>query len=176
MQLRVPKRLVDVDVPETGQRALIEESCLQRRTAAFQPLAQPLRRERGHERLLAEPRTEIRLELAGLEQQPRAETADVAVADLGAVVETQQRSDVRAADGIAQEAAGHAEVDQERASGREADDQVLAAPVDAVDALAGQLGRDLERVVRAREPDVVDLDVLEPATLQRRRDRAPDAL
>src|SRR5690242_18370389 len=38
---RVPERLVDVDVPETGDRALIEQRRLQRRAAAREPRSQP---------------------------------------------------------------------------------------------------------------------------------------
>ena len=75
-----------------------------------------------------------------------------------------------------QQAARHPQVDQERAARREADDQVLAAPVDVLDALAGQLRGDGERVLGPRQPDVADLDVLERPPLERRRDRTPDGL
>ena len=67
-------------------------------------------------------------------------------------------------------------MDQERAAGGEADDQVLAAPVDVLDPLAGELGSDHERVLGPGQADVVDLDVLQPPPLERRRDRAPDTL
>ena len=108
-----------------------------------EPLAQALRRERGDERLLAEARPEVRLELARLEQQPRAEAPDIAVGDLAAVVERQQRAPVRVArERVCPQRARHAEVDQQRAARREADDQVLAAAVDVLDALADQLRGD----------------------------------
>ena len=143
MEPGVPERLVDVDVPEAGQRPLVEQRGLQRGAATLQPLAQALRREGGDERLLAEARPEIRLELARLEQQPGAEAPDIAVGDLAAVVERQQRAPVRVArECVGPQRARHAEVDQQRAARREADDQVLAAPVDLLDALAGQLRGD----------------------------------
>ena len=44
------------------------------------------RGERAAERLDAEPLVEVRVELAGLEQQPRAEAAHVAVGDVRSVV------------------------------------------------------------------------------------------
>ena len=122
-----------------------------------------------------EARPEVRLELARLEQQPRAETPDVPVGDLAAVVERQQRAPVS----IAGERAGpqrarHAEVDQQRPARREADDQILPAPVDVLDALAGELRGNEERILGPSQPDVADLDVLEPSALECRRDRAPN--
>ena len=139
----VPERLVHVDVPEAGQGPLVEQRGLQRGAAPLQPLAQSLRREGGDERLLAETRPEVRLELARLEQQPGAETPDIAVGDLAAVVERQQRAPVRVArERVGPQRAGHAEVDQQRTPRREPDDQVLPATVDVLDALSGQLRGD----------------------------------
>src|SRR6185503_6950232 len=97
------------------------------------------------ERLLAEPGAEVGLELSGLQQEPGAEPPHVAVADRAAVVELQHRTDMRSPARLSQQAAGHPQVDQERAAGGEADDQVLAAPVDVLDALAGELCGDHER-------------------------------
>ena len=177
MEPGVPERLVDVDVPEPGQRPLVEQRGLQRGAATFQPLAQALRREGCDERLLAEARAEVRLELARLEQQPGAEAPDIAVGDLAAVVERQQRAPVWVAcERICPQRAGHAEVDQQRAARRETDDQVLAAAIDVLDTLADQLRRDEERVLGPGQADVADLDVLEPPALERRRDRAPNGL
>ena len=83
---RAPQRLVDVDVPEAGERALVEERGLDRRAPLREPLAEPCRREERIERLLADARREVRRELARLEQEPGAEAADVAVGDVRAVV------------------------------------------------------------------------------------------
>ena len=55
----------------------------------------------------------------------------------------------------------HPEVHQENATTLEPDNQILAAPLDRGDPLAGQLRRHLGGVVRADEPRVVDVDVLE---------------
>ena len=76
MELRVPERLVDVDVPEPGERPLVEQRRLQRGAPPLQPLAQALRREGRDERLVADPGVEELLELARLEQQPRPEPLD----------------------------------------------------------------------------------------------------
>ena len=82
MDARAPERLVDVDVPQAGERALVEQRGLDRRAPLREPLAEPRRGEERVERLVAEPRREVRLELARLEQQPRAEAAHVAVGDV----------------------------------------------------------------------------------------------
>jgi hypothetical protein len=86
MQLRAPQRFVDVDVPEPGDRSLIEERSLDRRAAAFESLSEPARCERPLERLDAQSFFEVRLELTGLEQLPRAEPADVSICDIRFVV------------------------------------------------------------------------------------------
>ena len=116
------------------------------------------------------------LELARLEQEPGAEAAHVAVADLRAVVEPENGANVGRLARLLQQAPSHPQVDQERAARREADDQVLAAPVDVLDALPRQLRGDDERILGPRQPDVADLDVLERASFERRRDRAAHGL
>ena len=98
VQPRVPERLVDVDVPEPGDGALVEQRGLERGSPAGEPLAERLRGEPA-ERLLPHLRGQVRLELAGLEQQPRAEAAHVAVDDPGAVVERDERAPVRMTSG-----------------------------------------------------------------------------
>ena len=67
----------------------------------------------------------------------------------------------------------HPEVDQERAPRLEPNNQVLAAPVDRDDPLALELARDLDRVERARQARVDDLDPLErrPSSTGARRRR-----
>src|SRR3954452_7446982 len=94
MDLRAPERLVGVDVPDAGDRALVEERRLDRRLPLLQARRQRRRREGGAERLLAEPRIEVRVELVRLEQQPGAEAADVAIGDVRAVVEADDGADV----------------------------------------------------------------------------------
>ena len=57
MDPRAPERLVGVDVPDAGDRALVEERRLDRRAPAGERVGEALRRERGGERLDAEPRS-----------------------------------------------------------------------------------------------------------------------
>ena len=83
---RAPERLVDVDVPEAGERALVEQRGLDRRFAVREPRGEHLRRKGAPERLGAETRREIGVELARLEQQPRAEAPDVAIGNVRSVV------------------------------------------------------------------------------------------
>jgi hypothetical protein len=70
----------------------------------------------------------------------------------------------------------HPEVDQERTTRLEPNNQILAAAIDLGDALALELAGDLERVVRPREARIRDLDVLEAPALQRGREPAADGL
>ena len=85
MQPALPERLVDVDVPEAGDRSLVEERRLERRAPPLEALAEPCCRERA-ERLGAEARGEVRRELVLLEQLPRPEAADIAIADIRSIV------------------------------------------------------------------------------------------
>ena len=86
MDARAPERLVDVDVPEPGERALVEERRLDRRA--------PLRRRSPSRAAVksassgSSPSRVARygVELARLEQEPGAEAADVAVGDVRSVV------------------------------------------------------------------------------------------
>ena len=164
---RAPERLVGVDVPEPRDRALVEQRALDRRAAPCEPLRQPRGGEARPERLDAEPDAQVRIELAGLEQPPRAEAAHVAVGEPAAVVERDRGPRVRVVGrAVGEERAGHAQMREQRAAALEADDQVLAAPLDGGDALALELGRDLARVVRRGQPVVADLDLLEPSPLE----------
>jgi hypothetical protein len=86
VDLRSPQRFVDVDVPEPGDSSLIEERSLDRCAAAFELLTESSSRERSLERLDAESLFEVRHELAGLEQLPGAEPANVAIRDIRSVV------------------------------------------------------------------------------------------
>jgi hypothetical protein len=70
----------------------------------------------------------------------------------------------------------HPEVDQESPTGFEPNNQILAAAIDRGDVLALQLGSDLDRVERARQPRVGNLDTLEGAPDQPRLEPATDGL
>ena len=67
VQLRAPQRLVDVDVPQPRDGALVEQRRLERGTAVRQSLAESFRREATLEGLDAEapPATPIVLETIG---------------------------------------------------------------------------------------------------------------
>ena len=60
----------------------------------------------------------------------------------------------------------HPEVNEESATRFEPNNQILAAPLDSDDVLAGQLRRHLGGLVRADEPRVVDVDVLERSSCE----------
>jgi hypothetical protein len=86
MDAGAPERLVRVDVPDTGEAALVEQDGLYRRAAPGERLAEALRREGSRERLVPDAVVEIRAQFARLDQEPRAETPDVAVDDVRSVV------------------------------------------------------------------------------------------
>src|SRR3954467_12146685 len=141
MDTRAPERLVDVDVPEAGERPLVEESRLDRRLSIREPCRERLRRERPPQRLAPETRAQVRIELARLDEEPRAEASDVAVNDFGPVVELHDRAPMRDVPGRRMEnVPRHPQVDQEDAPALELDDEILATPIDGGDALAGQFG------------------------------------
>src|SRR5580765_355491 len=70
----------------------------------------------------------------------------------------------------------HPEVNQEHPTAFEPDNQILAATLERLDTLAGELGRHLGRVVGTRQPGIVDLDVLEAAPDEHRLEPASDRL
>jgi len=74
------------------------------------------------------------------------------------------------------QASRHPEVNQQRTTRFEPDNQVLAATVERADTLPGQLGGDFERVVWTREPRVEDLDAFETAAYERWLEPAADGL
>ena len=117
------------------------------------------RAEAATQRLRAEPGVEVRVDLARLQEQPRAEPAHVAVDDPGLVVQRDHGTGVRRL--LAAEAAGHPEMHDERAAGVQAQHEILPAPLDGRDALAFELGGDDHGIERPRQPRVADLDALE---------------
>jgi hypothetical protein len=58
----------------------------------------------------------------------------------------------------------------------EPNNQILAAPIDCSDLLTLELSRDQIGIVRARQPRVRDLDLLERPPFEDRRKPPPDAL
>lgn len=70
----------------------------------------------------------------------------------------------------------HPEVNQENQTALEPNNQILAAAIDGRDALALQLGRDLNPVEWARQPRIEDLDVLKGAAQEHRLEPATDGL
>ena len=67
-------------------------------------------------------------------------------------------------------------MNQESPSRLEANNQILAAPVNRDDPLALELSSDLAGIERTREPRIRDLDALEPPPLEDGDESAPDAL
>src|SRR5688572_18500878 len=87
MDPRVPERLVRIDVPDPRRRPLVEQRRLDRRAAPGERPPQALCREAAVERLAAEtPRGEVLVQLAGLEELPGPEAANVPVDDVRPVV------------------------------------------------------------------------------------------
>jgi hypothetical protein len=70
----------------------------------------------------------------------------------------------------------HPEVDQESPTSLEPKNQIFAATIDGRDALALQLGCDLNPVEWARQPRIEDLDALEGAAHEQRLEPATDGL
>jgi hypothetical protein len=71
------------------------------------------------------------------------------------------------------EAARHPEVNEERATRFEPKNQIFSAPLDRVDPLAFELGRDGNRLERAHQTRIEDLDVLEAPAFERGREPGP---
>jgi hypothetical protein len=70
----------------------------------------------------------------------------------------------------------HPEVDNQSATRLEPNNQILATAIDLRHALAFELARDLDRVVRAGQPCIADLDLIEGPALERGRDPPADGL
>src|SRR5262249_11363460 len=81
-----PERLVRVDVPHPGKRALVEQGRLDWAAATPQTFGQPSRREGALERLAPEPRPQVVVELAGPREQPRSEVPDISICNVRSVV------------------------------------------------------------------------------------------
>ena len=86
VDLRAPERLVRVDVPDPGQAALVEDRGLDRSLPPFERFGQAASSEGRRERLPADPRCEVRVELSRLGEEPGAEAPDVSIHDVRSVV------------------------------------------------------------------------------------------
>jgi hypothetical protein len=83
---RPPERLVGVDVPHAGERPLVKENAFHRATTPAEPFAEIASGKARPERLEAEARCQIWLELVRPEDEPRSKTPDVAIRDVRPVV------------------------------------------------------------------------------------------
>src|SRR5437016_4078692 len=70
----------------------------------------------------------------------------------------------------------HSEVDQERATRLEPNNQILATAIHRRDPLALELARHVVRVERARQPRIGDSDPLQAPPFECRREAQPDPL
>ena len=180
MEPRTPERLVDVDVPHPGERSLVEKRRLERRAPTREALPESGSREERVERLVAHAGVEIRLRLVRLEEQPGTEAADISIGEVRAVVQHHLGSEVRQIMELAtcavQQIPCHPEVDQENAAALEADDEILATPLERSDPFPCELGRHRVGLVRTDETRVVHGDAIEAAADERRLELPANAL
>ena len=170
-----PERLVGVDVPETGDDALVEQDGLERRPPAGELRSQPARREARAERLRA--RSSSRGTARARRPRARARCRSDGRRGTTSRVPSSSSSTARSCvAGSPVEAAGHPEVDESAEAALEPQQQVLPAPLDGDDAIALELLRDLEQVVGPREPRIEDLDARERAPVEPRRELRADRL
>ena len=145
-----PERLADVDVAEARDHALVEEHGLDRGDAAGEARGEVAGVEAVAERLGAEAGEQaVGLERGGRPEVDGAEAAGVVQRDPGAAVEVEDQvvvllgrrvrvvegADLGAGD---QDAAGHAEVDDQRLAAVEGGEQVLRAAAERLDPRALQ--------------------------------------
>src|SRR5262249_35299900 len=154
--------------------ALVEEHRLERRASAGEAGGEPARREPRAERLGAVLAGEIPERVHVLEDEPRPESPNVPERDARPVVELEDRALVTRRE--EPEASGHPQVDEQRKPALEADDEVLAAPLDGHHAVSFELLGHLEQVVRPGEPRVEDLNARERSAGEARLELGPDRL
>ena len=156
---------------QAGHDALVEEHRLERCTPPGEPLAEKARRKAGAERLGPRRAPRYSSSSAGEStcQVPKRRTSRYDTPR--AVVEVDDGALVRGE--RLRKAAGHAQVDDERESALEADDEVLAAPLDGRDTLSGQLRLHLGGIQRHRQPVVVDAHARDRAPEQARLEPSP---
>ena len=164
--LRAPERLVDVDVPEAGERCAgrgARPSAARARSASRSPSTR--RGEERVERLLADAgrRGTARARPArAASHVPKRRTSRYATSEPSSNLTTARRCGSSSSPTrLWRRLPVIRRWISENAIGFESDDQILAATLDRRDALARQLRRDRDGVVRPHEPRVVDLDPLE---------------
>ena len=178
VDLRAEQRLVRVDVADARDPLLVEQERLDGRARAACERVQVLAGEVLGERLDAEPRAEVGVELGPAGQQPAgAEAARVDEAERVLVVEAHDRARVgRARLGVVEQVAGHAQVDQQEQLVLELRDQVLAAPSERLHAAADERAEHLVRRTRRGPARVAHAVDDEHAPLQPRGELAADRL
>ena len=178
VDLSAEEGLVRVDVADARDPLLVEQERLHRRPRAACERVQVLACEVVGERLDAEPRAEIRVELGPAGEQPAgAEAARVDEAERVLVVEAHDRARVgRARLGVVEQVAGHPQVHQQEQLVFELGDQVLAATVEALDVPADERAEHLVGLARRRPARVAHAIDHEHPSLQPRRELAADRL
>ncbi len=140
------QRLVDVDVPESGNSPLVEQGSLDRRAPAGQSGSELRQCEARVDWLRAEPGERLR---AVVDQPPGAKLPQIAPAEIVAFVEYDARPLVRlgTGSGIApHQPPGHTKVNDKRAVVVQPEEQVLPAPVKCQDRSPNQqLAQSFER-------------------------------
>jgi hypothetical protein len=87
MDARIPERLVRVDVPDAGNGALVQKRSLHGCPPTGEGRGKALRGEPSLQRLSPEPPTrKVRVQVARLEEIPGAESPNVSIDDVRAVV------------------------------------------------------------------------------------------
>ena len=124
----------------------------------------------------ADAGVDVRIDLGRLEQQPRAEPPHVAVGDLRSVVQRDNGTAVQIVVGRGRRAGQRRLPSSGGGSGARAPTRTGRSGTSRGDrprhALALELARDLDAVERAGQPRIGDLDTVEPASLERRREPA----
>src|SRR5436189_69543 len=168
---RAPERLDRVDVPDPGDRALVEEQRLGRgaRSAAKKG-SQPRKGEAAGERLLPERRMErrprpgtlaFRVERRGVDDRHPTEFPGVREPERRAVDEVDLATHVPRVDPVdaVEKLSGHPQRDDEGVAAVEVEDHELAAPPYAGDPSPAQARGDDLRRLRIGEPDPPRLEV-----------------
>jgi hypothetical protein len=83
---RAPERFVGVDISDSGERSLVEERCLDGSLPPRESLAEIGCGKSASQRLEAEARRQIGLQLVRSKHEPGSEPPDIAVPDVRSVV------------------------------------------------------------------------------------------
>src|SRR3954447_4565901 len=174
---RAEERLVGVDVADARDPLLVEQHRLDRGAAVAGQLVQALAGELGLERLDAEALGEEVVERLRAERElAGAEPARVDELQLRPLEGERHACVGRALVRVEQQRAGHPQVQQQVRLVLELPPQVLAAAAEPLDAAALDRGGELLRGGRERPSGVVDLEPLERAAVDVRREVAADGL